>query len=169
MTSLRVGKMTSEIEGSEPLPDSPGRRRWWIVGAIGVAAAAGALWLVTGGNGGDAPSINTADSFAEVVRTDLTATEEYAGTLGRSAGDPVLARSPGTVTSTAAAGDTVGQGDVLFDVDGEPVVLLLGDLPAFRAMAPEPETATVVARSPGTLTAAAAADTDTIVRIRLSQ
>jgi peptidoglycan hydrolase-like protein with peptidoglycan-binding domain len=158
MTSLRVDKMTADINGPEPPSPSSGRRRWWIGGAAVVAAAAATVWVATGGNGGDAPTGDIADSFAEVALTDLTATEEYSGTLGRSAGDPVLARSPGTITSTAAAGETLVQGDVLFDVDGEPVVLFLGDLPAFRTMAPEPETTTVVARSPGTLTAAAADD-----------
>ena len=40
----------------------------------------------------------------------------------------------GTVTHLVAEGETLDQGDVLLAIDGEPVVLLLGDVPAYRLM-----------------------------------
>lgn len=46
----------------------------------------------------------------------------------------VRSRLAGTVTSVMEAGSTVSQGDVLFEVDGEPVIALFGDVPAYRAL-----------------------------------
>jgi peptidoglycan hydrolase-like protein with peptidoglycan-binding domain len=40
----------------------------------------------------------------------------------------------GTATSVAAEGSTVGQGGTLLEVDEEPVVMMLGDLPAYRTL-----------------------------------
>ena len=46
----------------------------------------------------------------------------------------VTSRSSGTITSVVEAGTTLEEGDVLYTVDGEPVVLLYGDTPAYRAL-----------------------------------
>lgn len=57
--------------------------------------------------------------------------------IGDQAGQAVIAisKSPtGTITSIVAEGDIVGQGDVIFSVDGQPVVLLSGNVPAYRSM-----------------------------------
>ncbi len=55
--------------------------------------------------------------------------------IGPGAGVVTTSRSlNGTVTHLVSEGETLGQGDVLLTVDGEPVVLLLGDTPAYRLM-----------------------------------
>lgn len=46
----------------------------------------------------------------------------------------VAGRSNGTVTSVVEVGTAIEQGDVLYTVDGNPVVLLYGDTPAYRAL-----------------------------------
>jgi peptidoglycan hydrolase-like protein with peptidoglycan-binding domain len=46
-------------------------------------------------------------------------------------------RLAGTLTSVLDEGSVVEQGDVLFEVDGRPVVALYGDVPAYRAMRDE--------------------------------
>ncbi|MCL1593486.1 MAG: peptidoglycan-binding protein [Actinomycetia bacterium] len=56
---------------------------------------------------------------------------------GARAGEPAVSTSraiSGTVTSVADEGSIVGQGDELLVVDGEPVVLLIGSVPVYRAM-----------------------------------
>jgi peptidoglycan hydrolase-like protein with peptidoglycan-binding domain len=151
MSSLRIEEVAEIGLDGSPV-NSPNRRKWWIGAGAAAAAAAAVVWMVTSGDGPETAAASDTTSFAEVVRTDLTATEEYPGTLGRSSGDPVVSRRAGTITAAAAAGTTVGQGETLYDVDGEPVVLLFGELPAFRPMAPEPETTTIVSRTSGTLT-----------------
>ncbi|MDJ0953650.1 MAG: peptidoglycan-binding protein [Acidimicrobiia bacterium] len=40
----------------------------------------------------------------------------------------------GVVTEVVAAGETVAQGDVLYYVNGEPVVVMYGDVPAYRTL-----------------------------------
>ncbi len=153
MSALR---RVEDITQSEPTPEPTGKRTWWIVAAIG-AVAIGALWLFTG-NGDDEPVATAGRSLADVVVTDLVATESYDGTLGRAAGDPVTARAAGTITAAPDEGDTIDQGQALFQLDGEPVVLLFGDLPAYRTLAPEPETTTITSRLAGTITATAPED-----------
>ena len=46
----------------------------------------------------------------------------------------ISSRSPGTITWVAEVGSTIEQGDVLYEVNGRPVVALYGDIPAYRAM-----------------------------------
>jgi len=53
------------------------------------------------------------------------------------AGDAVFATSraiSGTVTSIIDEGSIVGQGDVLLTIDGEPVVVIVGDIPLYRSL-----------------------------------
>lgn len=147
-------------------PQTP-RRRWWpwlVAAVIATTAIAVAIGLVSSDGSDEAAGAEEATtSFANVAVTDLTETEEFGGTLGRSEGDPVLSRSNGTITATATEGATVTQGDVLYQVDGEPVVLLFGDRPAWRTLASNPDPVIVAAGSPGTITAAPD-DGDTIAQ-----
>jgi len=46
----------------------------------------------------------------------------------------VLAPAAGTVTALPADDATIAQGDVLYEVGGEPVIALYGDVPAYRSM-----------------------------------
>jgi peptidoglycan hydrolase-like protein with peptidoglycan-binding domain len=115
---------------------------------------AGTVWFLFAGDGdgtatdSDARPANT----GQVVRTDLVQTESLDGTLGRLDGDPVPAGAAGTVTTAAEPGQTVEQGGILLTVDGNPVVLMYGETPAFRNLAPTEDTITVNSRSNGTLT-----------------
>jgi membrane fusion protein, multidrug efflux system len=63
---------------------------------------------------------------------DLVVTDEYEGELGFGESEAVTAGRSGVVTGVAPVGTTVDQGDVLFDLDLQPTVLLHGDVPAFR-------------------------------------
>ncbi|MGW4498349.1 peptidoglycan-binding protein [Micromonospora sp. NPDC004336] len=62
-------------------------------------------------------------------------TQTQAGELGY--GDPVEVggKLPGTLTALSAPGSTVRRGQVIYRVDNTPVVLLYGQLPAYRALA----------------------------------
>ena len=51
----------------------------------------------------------------------------------------------GTLTLTTPAGTVVSEGDVLYEVEGHPVVLLQGDLPAWQSMGLEEVTLAVKA------------------------
>lgn len=91
-------------------------------------------------------------NFAEVVITDLVQEESFDGTLGSIEDDPVRTQLEGTITEIAEKGDTVSQGEGLFAIDNQPVVLLYGDLPAFRDIAIGEDTVTVSSQLNGTIT-----------------
>jgi hypothetical protein len=101
---------------------------------LALGAAVVALFVADGGATGSTTTVAAAPRLADVVVTDLAETSTYDGTLGRTTGDPVIVRRAGTVTAVPEPGTVVGDGDVLVWIDNEPVVVLLGDLPAWRSM-----------------------------------
>jgi biotin carboxyl carrier protein len=127
-------ELTADDRDQAAAPRS--RRLWWWIGgvALGAAAIVATLVVLDSDSGDSTPNTVAALSFEEVVRTDLIQMDSFDGTLGTEAGDPVASPIAGTVTSTAEVGTTVGQGDVLLTVNNEPVVLLFGELPAYRAL-----------------------------------
>jgi peptidoglycan hydrolase-like protein with peptidoglycan-binding domain/biotin carboxyl carrier protein len=133
----------------------PRRRPWGRLALVAffvvAAIAAAAVLLRQNGSsteaGGDAPL-----NFAQVVITDLIHEETFDGTLGSVEDEPVTTQLGGTVTQIAAPGDTVRQGEALFAIDDQPVVLLYGDLPAFRDIAIGEDTITVSSPLDGTIT-----------------
>ncbi|MEM9655437.1 MAG: peptidoglycan-binding domain-containing protein [Actinomycetota bacterium] len=69
-----------------------------------------------------------------IATTNLTATVEADGQLTASGNRPALAFRTGTVTSVAPVGTPVDAGVVLYELDGESTVALLGSVPAWRDM-----------------------------------
>ena len=127
-----------------------GRTRWFAVAGVAIAVVAGVLFF---GSSSDEEGEAPADlRFAEVIRTDLAEESSFAGTLGRVAGEPVTAGASGTVTAAPAVGDTVSEGETLFEIDREPVVLLYGETPMYRTMRASEEDLIVAARTSGTVT-----------------
>jgi hypothetical protein len=70
-----------------------------------------------------------------VSRRTLTARTSVGGTLGYAGAYDVFGRAQGTVTRLPAVGSVVRQGEVLYQVDGAPVLLLYGSTPAYRTLA----------------------------------
>ena len=144
-----VGQDGAGAEHSDPSPSPQQRRRWWpwILAAIVLLAA-----IVTGGvivgnlAGEDEAEAAVTRNTATVRVADLAVTETLAGTLGYTEGDAVLLRSSstggvtvisrrtGTVTAVPQEGSTLTQGDIVYEVDGEPIVLLYGDTAAYRTL-----------------------------------
>ncbi|MDX6728734.1 MAG: hypothetical protein QOK49_3539 [Baekduia sp.] len=69
-----------------------------------------------------------------VQRRTLVDRQRVDGTLGYSGRRSVATRLPGTITSLPHAGAVVQPGHALFTVDRDPIVLMDGALPAFRAL-----------------------------------
>ena len=145
-----------ETTTAEQLPEEPPssrfrRRRLVWVGSMAIIAV---LALVLLANNDSPTEVNAAPSlnFADVVRTDLVEQETFDGTLGSVEDDPIVTQIGGTITAIAAPGETVAQGESLFSVDSEPVILLYGDLPAFRDIALAEDVVTVSNRLSGTIT-----------------
>jgi hypothetical protein len=74
-------------------------------------------------------------SLATVSRKSLSSHTAVDATLGYAGTYNVVNQAHGTVTGLPTAGQVITQGQVLYRVDGRPVVLLYGSTPAYRALA----------------------------------
>ncbi len=133
----------------------PQRRPWilYILALIGLIALIIIPVMLLQGNG--STSVNNGNeefNFAEVVLTDLVQEEEYNGTIGSLEADPVLAQLSGTITDIPTPGETINQGEVLYTIDEQPVVLLHGELPAFQDLAIGEDTVPVNSQLAGVIT-----------------
>jgi hypothetical protein len=104
-----------------------------------LVVAAGAVAVVGGvfdndQNTGTPTDAGSATSLSTVTRRTLSTRTQLNGTLGYLGSYTVLGRASGTVTWLPRAGQVVRQGQVLYRVDGTPVVLLYGATPAYRAL-----------------------------------
>ena len=70
----------------------------------------------------------------EVIRTDLVDTETLAGTLRYADPGVLNVGLPGTITDLPEPGATLQRGDVAFEIDGLPVIVMWGDKPAWRSL-----------------------------------
>jgi peptidoglycan hydrolase-like protein with peptidoglycan-binding domain len=132
-----------------PTPDAaaPRRRRARrLLAALGLLAIAVAIGLVAvdpfaSGGGSPAGAVDNASPTAlmTVRRGTLTSQTQVSGTLGYAAepnGSPfsVVGRMSGTYTWLPSTGQVVACGQVLYRVANDPVVLLCGTTPAYRAL-----------------------------------
>ena len=109
--------------------------RWAVALAGAVAVAFLAARGLGGGGGGPATPAVAPPATATVNRATLTQTERVAGTLGYGRLHTVSARgSRGTVTWLPDLGSIVSRGRPMYTVDNQPVTLLYGRLPAYRAL-----------------------------------
>jgi hypothetical protein len=115
----------------------------WRAGLIGavivLAAAVGAVIIETSGTRPVAAAREQPVSTAKMQRRELSATISVPGTLtyrGQADGSPypVINHARGTYTQLPAIGRLISQGQVLYRVDGNPVILLRGSTPAYRTL-----------------------------------
>lgn len=77
----------------------------------------------------------SATSLATVSRRSLSSRNTLDGTLGYAGSYSVVNHVRGTITWLPKAGRELRQGEVLYRVNGQPVVLLYGKIPAYRDLA----------------------------------
>lgn len=115
------------------------RWRWVTVGVVVVAAGTAAGLVITDpfavppqnpGLGND----TYPTAFATVTRQTLTAQTQVPATVGSEGSYSVVNNMQGTFTQLPGAGQIVHQGSVLYRVDGQPVILLYGWVPAYRTL-----------------------------------
>jgi peptidoglycan hydrolase-like protein with peptidoglycan-binding domain len=112
-----------------------------VVVAAVVLGGAGAVFVYTSVI--KAPASATTSSpdssaplaFTTVIRKKLIATTEINGTLSYAGSYSVINWLSGTVTWLPAVGTVVKHGQVLYQVDGKPVIMLRGSsVPTYRAL-----------------------------------
>lgn len=124
-------------------PGRPHRRRWLIGAAAAVAVAVVALGTTDQLTRSSPPKAGGGDnadptSLIAVTRQGLAAQTRVDATLGYAGSYTVVNQAQGTVTSLPPAGRVVTQGHVLYQVSGQPVVLLYGSTPAYRSLSEGP-------------------------------
>ena len=122
-------------------PSGRGRRRaLWVIGLIVVLVAAGVAVAITKPFAASSAShpgvVDNADPTGTqaVTRQDLSSQTQVSATLGYESSYSVVNQAQGTATSLPTVGQVVSQGQVLYEVDGAPVVLLYGSTPAYRSL-----------------------------------
>ncbi|MHB8394641.1 MAG: peptidoglycan-binding protein [Candidatus Dormibacteria bacterium] len=114
------------------------RRGTWIGLAVFGVAVATSGWLVTLSRPATSTSGN--DPVQQTVMTvepaTLSTTASFSATIGYQ---PALIKAsavvPGVVTALPAVGSVIDQGQTLFELDGEPTILLYGSVPEWRTLA----------------------------------
>ncbi|MDX2967663.1 peptidoglycan-binding protein [Kribbella solani] len=113
-----------------------GRRRTIVaILVIGTAGAGVAAYLVAPFDRqakADDTSDKTPISTAIVKRGTISARTSVNGTLAYAGSYEAIGRASGVVTAVPSAGDQRRVGQVLYEVDGKPVILLKGSVPVFR-------------------------------------
>jgi peptidoglycan hydrolase-like protein with peptidoglycan-binding domain len=127
----------AEAEGGR----SPWRRRRVIVGVVALVLAGGTFLAITrpfagAGAAGGGIDNGSPTSLASVTRRSLASRINVNGTLGYAGNYEVVNQAAGTLSALPAVGDLIEQGDVLYRIDGSPVVLLEGSTPAYRVLVP---------------------------------
>jgi hypothetical protein len=137
-------------------PDTPGpveelgpkrHGRRFVIAGVAVALLAGAVVAadrtnVFGATGEPEPAPTNSEqnkgngtSLATVAKQTLSAQTTVDGRLGYADSYPVLGSLNGTVTWLPEEGRVFERGHVLYRVDGEPVILMYGTMPAYRDLA----------------------------------
>ncbi len=113
-------------------------RRSQVVGAaaaVAVVAAGAAVWLTNRSEDSSADATKSLTlTTAEVTQKDLVIYDETTATLGFTTSVAVSSPVAGTVTSIMTTGNGVDPGTVIGTIDGAPLVAMLGDVPASRAL-----------------------------------
>jgi hypothetical protein len=151
MTGATPPSVTSERAELVESPGLPRRRRRLVACAVAVVMLVGAGAYLERTNPDGISFSNprgiprhkstgvqdngAATSTASVTRRSLSETMPVNGTLGYAGDYTVLGQLHGTITALPPAGQVVHQAQVLYRVDGNPVVLLYGSTPAYRTLA----------------------------------
>jgi hypothetical protein len=116
-------------------------RAWPLIGGAAVlAGVAGVTGVVVSGSGdadtGDTPSTTEPPQLAEVARRDLVRAEELDGSVGHGTSRSLVLNAEGTLTALPAEGEIIEPGDVIAEVDGQPIIALQGPIPLWRPLGP---------------------------------
>jgi hypothetical protein len=117
-----------------------GRRRAAVIGGVvAVLAAAGGTVVLARPFGSPARPGGVVDNGAPtalepVTQGPLSAQTQVSATLGYAGSYSLVNHMPGTYTSVPVGGQIYRQGQVLYQVDQTPVILLYGSVPLYRAL-----------------------------------
>ena len=120
---------------SEVKERKPGRKVMTAAAGVVFIGLVAAGYTATGPQSDNAGTTEAAvTATAQAERRDLVERQTLSGVLQHADKRDVTASGQGVLTGAAAKGDVVRRGERLFDVDGAPVRLLYGKVPAYRTL-----------------------------------
>ncbi|MFI0483089.1 peptidoglycan-binding protein [Actinomadura sp. 9N215] len=102
-----------------------------LVAAGGVAAVA---VFGDGGGSGAGAATGLPPATAKVTKQTLKDTRTEDGRLGYGPAHTATSQAKGTLTNLPESGDEITRGHALYEVDGDPVVLMYGSKPSYRPL-----------------------------------
>ena len=99
-----------------------------------IFSIAGAVVFLSSDNVENDVSKSLTLTTVEIKRGDLEKKEEYNGTIRQVDKSSIKASLTGVVTYLPEEGEVIGFGEVLYAVDGKPVILLEGMIPYYRTL-----------------------------------
>jgi hypothetical protein len=127
---------SSEKPGNEPTPPGHGRTRVLAMAAVAVIILGAAVTLTvmwSGSGAAEGTRHKHVANTAPVERKTLQETITSPGSLGYGEASPLNAGRAGTITRLPDEGGKVKLGGVLYSIDNQPVVLMRGRSPVWRA------------------------------------
>lgn len=129
-----MARAIGDLDGN--VPTRRHRRRTVAVALAMVVVAGAVVGVIDPFHTGPASSSSrVATSLATVVRRSLSQQTQVNATLGYAGSYSLVNQAQGTLTELPAVGTVIRQGQVLYEVNGSPVVLLYGATPAYRSLA----------------------------------
>lgn len=105
------------------------------VAAVAVATGAVSLGFGIGGQSASPARAAAAPATAPVIRTDVSSRQQVAGVLGYPPAPTLVAQqAAATITQLPAVGAVIQRGGILYEADGQPVLLLYGAHAAWRTL-----------------------------------
>jgi hypothetical protein len=136
MSDSNLATRTADHDHDVDPPPRVSRRKLLglFAGAVAVAGTGGGYWYLTTRDAAPAADGTTTGpaATAEVTRQTLTATETWSGKLGHGTPFTVSTKAEGTITWLAEQNSEIKRGSLLFRVNEQPVVALIGGLPMYR-------------------------------------
>ncbi|TDD92167.1 peptidoglycan-binding protein [Actinomadura darangshiensis] len=135
-----MGETTAERVPEQEERPRPRRRRPRLVIALAVAAvvAAGGVATVAafggGGDSGGGRGTGLPPSTTKVAKQTLADSQTEDGQLGYGPTLTATSQAKGTITRLPESGDEITRGHALYEVDGDPVVLMYGSKPSYRPL-----------------------------------
>jgi len=130
--------METGVDAGNVTVSAPASRRRSLGLALVLVVAAGVVVAIVLGTRPSSPRASSggvsAAGAAIVQRRNLVETDTESGTLAYANPQTVYNRLTGTITWLPAVGQLIRPGQRLYRVNGRPVVLLDGALPAYRAL-----------------------------------
>lgn len=115
-----------------------GTRRRAAIAGVGVLAA-GAVTAAAIGlphHTGTPTATDLPPGTATVTRQTIVDTDEVTGALGYGITFTLAGRIPGVITKMPLPGDVVSRGRSIYRVDNTPIVLMYGEIAAYRTLGP---------------------------------